>query len=55
MKEQKFLLTCDPETVNDWLARGWEIVSITPQSVSTGSSNILMGKFAIVIQREKKG
>lgn len=55
MKEQKFLLTNDSRTVNEWLDKGWEVVSVTAQSVSTGTLNAIEGKFAIVIQREKKG
>lgn len=60
MKEQKFLIVDSTKEVNDYLEKGWEIVSVTPQNVSvsvTGSSYYekeLKGKFAIVIQRIKQ-
>jgi hypothetical protein len=59
MKEQKFLIVESTKEVNDYLEKGWEIVSVTAQSVSvsvTGSSwfeKLLRGQFAVVIQRIK--
>lgn len=59
MKEQKFLIVESAYDVNDWLDKGWEIVSVTPQHVAvsvTGSCfnhRSLTGKFAVVIQKQK--
>ncbi len=59
MKEQKFLIIESSKEVNDYLEKGWEVVSVTPQSVSvsvTASSyqyKELRGKFAVVIQKIK--
>ena len=55
--KQKMLLTSDPKEVNKYLDKGWEIVSVTAQVVSSGGSSDyktgrdLEGKFAIVIQK----
>lgn len=60
MKEQKFLIVDTTKEVNDYLEKGWEVVSVTPQNVSvaiTGSSwheKELKGKFAVVIQKIKQ-
>jgi len=60
MKEQKFLIVESVKEVNDYLEKGWEIVSVTPQNVSvsiTGSTwnqKELYGKFAVVIQKIKQ-
>lgn len=59
MKEQKFLIVESAKEINDYLEKGWEVVSVTPQNVSvsvTGSSyheKEIIGKFAVVIQRIK--
>lgn len=59
MKEQKFLIVDTTKEVNDYLEKGWEVVSVTPQNVSvsvTGSSyhdREIIGKFAVVIQKIK--
>ena len=59
MKEQKFLIVESAYDVNDWLDKGWEVISVTPQHVSvsvTGSSyhnKTVIGKFAVVIQKQK--
>lgn len=53
MKEQKFLIIESPYDVNEWLDKGWEVVSVTPQIVSVGSSTYVRGKFAVVIQKQK--
>jgi hypothetical protein len=34
MKSQKFLIIDDVDRVNEWLEKGWEVVSVTPQYVS---------------------
>jgi hypothetical protein len=57
MKSQKFLIIDNEDQVNEWLEKGWEVVSVTPQHVSvsmTGSSydhKTVIGKFAVVIQK----
>ena len=54
MKEQKFLIVNNERPVNEWLDRGWEIISVTPQKVSvTGDNwNEIKGEFAVVIQKQ---
>jgi hypothetical protein len=52
--EQRFLIIDNEGEVNDWLKKGWRVISVTPQHVSTGStyaSDKLRGKFAVVIQK----
>lgn len=59
MKEQKFLIVESAYEVNDFLDKGWEVISVTPQHVAvslTGSSynyKTVTGKFAVVIQKQK--
>jgi len=58
MKEQKFLIVDNERDINEWLDRGWEIISVTAQYVSaamTGSYHEFKtksGKFAIVLQKQ---
>lgn len=55
MKEQKFLIVDNEKSVNEWLDKGWEIISVTSQYVSAAGSHSwsekLIGKFAVVIQK----
>ena len=51
MKQQKLLIVDDVRDVNEFLDKGWEIISVTAQFVSAGSSSQL-GKWAIVIQKQ---
>jgi len=59
MKEQKFLIVEDERSINDWLEKGWEVVSVTPQYVSHTKGGqwddplTARGKFAVVIQKQK--
>jgi hypothetical protein len=50
--EQKFIITDNSYDVNDLILKGWRIVSITAQHVATGSAFSLLGKFAILLERE---
>lgn len=52
VKEQKFLIVDNPRDVNEWLDKGWEIISVTAQRVSAGSSSYMRGNFAIVLQKQ---
>jgi hypothetical protein len=55
--EQKVVITDSEKTINDWLEKGWSIVSVTAQyvagyaGVNTYSSNNITGKFCYVIER----
>jgi hypothetical protein len=55
--EQKVVITESEKTINDWLEKGWTIVSVTAQHVAgfaggnTYSSNTITGKLCFVIQR----
>jgi len=55
MKQQKFLIVDNERSVNEWLEKGWEIVSVTAQYVSAAGSHSwsekLIGNFAVVIQK----
>jgi hypothetical protein len=52
--EHKVIITDDESTINDWLSRGWEIVSVTPQYVATTYlATTEQGKFCFVIQKSK--
>jgi hypothetical protein len=53
MKEQKFLIVDNSRDINDWLDKGWEVISVTPQIVSGGQSYPQGGKWAVVIQKQK--
>ena len=57
MKNQKFLIVSTEEEVNNWLDRGWEVISVTAQVVSTAKGGgwddaYASGKFAVVIQKQ---
>jgi hypothetical protein len=52
MKEQKFLIVENPRDINDWLDKGWEVISVTAQYVSAGSSYSQRGQWAVVIQKQ---
>lgn len=56
MKEQKFLIIDNERSVNEWLDKGWEIISVTSQYVSAAGSHSvagkIIGKFAVVIQKQ---
>ncbi len=49
--EQKFIIVDNQSDIQNWLDKGWRILSVTAQHVSTGSSQWLSGKFAIVLER----
>jgi hypothetical protein len=49
--EQKFIITDSQSDIQNWLDKGWRIISVTAQHVSTGSSQRMSGKFAIVLER----
>ena len=51
MKQQKLLIVDDVRDVNEFLDKGWEIISVTAQFVSAGSAS-QWGKWAIVIQKQ---
>ena len=56
MKEQMFLITNDHEVVQNWLDKGWRIISVTAQHVSTGGqthTSKISGSFAIVLEKQK--
>jgi hypothetical protein len=53
MKEQKFLIVDNVRDINDYLDKGWEVISVTAQYVSAGASYCQNGKWAVVIQKQK--
>ncbi len=38
--------------VNGWLQNGWQVVSVTAQNVTTGSSQIARGGYLLVLERD---
>jgi hypothetical protein len=52
MKQQKFLIVENVRDVNDYLDAGWEVISVTAQFVSAGSSYSQHGQWAVVIQKQ---
>jgi hypothetical protein len=54
MKEQKFLIVYNQSEVQHWLDRGWEVVSVTAQYVSTGGTSHLNGGFAVVLEFQQQ-
>lgn len=57
MKEQKVIITKSEKDINDWLDRGWRIVSVTAQHVAISSPSYnakeASGKFCFVIEKIK--
>jgi hypothetical protein len=54
--EQKVVITKEERTINDWLDKGWQIVSVTAQFVSIATSYSSFkeqGGFCFVLKREK--
>ena len=52
--EQKVIITKSDRDINDYLANGWQVVSVTAQRVATGvnySHPSVVGEFCFVIQR----
>ena len=49
--KQKVVITDSELTINNWLDKGWKVVSITAQYISTGSSYTYYGKFCFVIEK----
>ena len=52
--EQKVIITKSAIDINEWLSRGWKVVSVTAQHVAiTGTSwQDIWGNFCFVIERE---
>jgi hypothetical protein len=51
MNEQYVIITKDATEINEWLAKGWSIKSVTAQTVATSSSTWLYGQFLIVLEK----
>jgi hypothetical protein len=58
MKEQRVLIigneyTSDVQNkLDDVMAQGWQVVSVTAQHVTTGSSQTIRGGYFIVFERD---
>lgn len=61
MKEQKVVITNSEKDINDWIDRGWRIVSVTAQHVAISNSTNGMdsyhskeakGNFCFVIEKQ---
>ncbi len=58
MKEQRILVTGNDyaievqEKVDNLLAKGWRVVSVTAQHVASSSSGTIQGGYFIVFERE---
>lgn len=51
---QKLIITDSVYDVNKYLDKGWKIMSITAQHVSTGGGSHMRGNFAILLERGDK-
>ena len=47
--EQKVVITKNESIINEWLDKGWTIVSVTPQYIASSTYN--QGAFCFVISR----
>jgi len=50
--EHKVVITKSQLTINEWLDKGWKVVSVTAQYIVSSSWN--EGAFCFVLQREIK-
>jgi len=51
MNEHYVIITKNATEINDWLAKGWQVKSVTAQPVSTGSTYHLYGQFLVVLEK----
>jgi len=51
MEEQKVVITTNPSVINEWLDKGWNVKSVTPQHVSTGHVGHVYGNFLVVLAK----
>jgi hypothetical protein len=54
---QKVVITDSEKTINDWLSKGWKIVSITAREITGGGSGTYgfrQGDFCFVIEKLNK-
>ena len=49
MRKQKFLIVDNSSVVNEYLDKGWIVISVTPQRVAATANR---GYFAIVIEKQ---
>ena len=54
MKKQKVLITSDEDVINDQIRFGWTVISITPQMVSTGSTQFMYSGFCFLLEKEEE-
>lgn len=52
MKEQKVIITDSQYDIQSFLDKGWTVVSVTAQHVSTASSCAEKGKFCFILERD---
>jgi hypothetical protein len=50
--EHRVVITKSQSTINDWLDKGWKVVSVTAQYIVSSSWN--EGAFCFVLSREIK-
>lgn len=48
---QKLIISKSVKDINEYLENGWRVVSITAQHISTGSSQFMIGEFAILLEK----
>jgi len=49
--EQKVIITESQTEINQWLEKGWKIISVTARHVSAGASYAVQGDFCFVLER----
>lgn len=49
--EQKVIITNSQSDIQNLIDKGWRVISVTAQHVSTGSSYHLEGKFCFILEK----
>lgn len=51
VKEQMVMITDSAFDVNQYLQKGWKVISVTAQHVATGTSYKELGRFCFVLEK----
>jgi hypothetical protein len=51
VKEQRVMITESELNVNQYLQKGWKVISVTAQHVASGGSFKESGKFCFVLEK----
>lgn len=51
MKEQEVVITESQSDINDYIRKGWRVVSVTAEHVATGAPVKVCGKFCFILEK----